>query len=89
MADVLYAGDLRADVSFQTPDGQLLARAWACSPHRATQGQRISVEYDATNPDLARSSRPRREPVDRARRVGGGAAVAGHRRVVIGLAETN
>ncbi|HMS75336.1 DUF3592 domain-containing protein [Gordonia sp. (in: high G+C Gram-positive bacteria)] len=55
MADVLYAGDLRADVSFQTPDGQLHSpRLGLLYPTELTQGQRISVEYDATNPDLAR-----------------------------------
>ncbi|MFZ2238781.1 MAG: DUF3592 domain-containing protein [Gordonia amarae] len=55
MADVISAGSLRADVSFQTPDGQLHSpRLGLLYPTELTQGQRISVEYDATNPDLAR-----------------------------------
>ncbi|WP_322973034.1 MULTISPECIES: DUF3592 domain-containing protein [Gordonia] len=55
MADVLSADALHADVSFQTPDGQLHSpRLGLLYPTELTEGQRISVEYDATNPDLAR-----------------------------------
>ncbi|GAB89111.1 DUF3592 domain-containing protein [Gordonia rhizosphera] len=55
MADVVSASRLHAAVNFQTPDGQFHSpRLGLLYPTELTQGQRISVEYDATNPDLAR-----------------------------------
>ncbi|MXP20310.1 hypothetical protein GIY30_02910 [Gordonia sp. HNM0687] len=55
MADVVSADRLHAAVNFQTPDGNFHSpRLGLLYPTELTQGQRISVEYDATNPDLAR-----------------------------------
>lgn len=55
MADVVSADRLHAAVNFQTPDGDFHSpRLGLLYPTELTQGQRISVEYDATNPDLAR-----------------------------------
>lgn len=55
MADVVSADRLHAAVNFQTPDGQFHSpRLGLLYPTELTQGQRISVEYDVTNPDLAR-----------------------------------
>ncbi|MFW0786078.1 DUF3592 domain-containing protein [Gordonia sp. CPCC 206044] len=55
MADVVSADRLHAAVNFQTADGQFHSpRLGLLYPTELTQGQRISVEYDATNPDLAR-----------------------------------
>ena len=55
MADVVSADALRAAVYFQTPDGQIYSpRLGLLYPTELAQGQRISVEYDTTNPDLAR-----------------------------------
>lgn len=53
MADVVYADRLHAAVNFQTPDG-LIQNPRLLYPTDLTQGQRISVEYDTTNTDLAR-----------------------------------
>ncbi|AZG48148.1 DUF3592 domain-containing protein [Gordonia insulae] len=55
MADVVSADRLHAAVNFQTPDGQFHSpRLGLLYPTELTQGQRISVEYDVMNPDLAR-----------------------------------
>ncbi len=55
MADVVNADRLHAAVSFQTANGTFHSpRLGLLYPTELTQGQRISVEYDATNPDLAR-----------------------------------
>ena len=55
MADVVSADRLHAAVRFQTPDGLIHSpRLGLLYPTQLTQGQRISVEYDATNTDLAR-----------------------------------
>lgn len=55
MADVVSADRLHAAVNFQTPDGDFHSpRLGLLYPTELTQGQRISVEYDVTNPDLAR-----------------------------------
>nr|WP_202422831.1 DUF3592 domain-containing protein [Gordonia sp. SID5947] len=55
MADVVSADRLHAAVNFQTPDGEFHSpRLGLLYPTELTQGQRISVEYDVTNPDLAR-----------------------------------
>lgn len=55
MADVVSADRLHAAVSFQTADGTFHSpRLGLLYPTELAKGQRISVEYDATNPDLAR-----------------------------------
>ena len=55
MADVVSADRLHAAVNFQTADGDFHSpRLGLLYPTELTQGQRISVEYDVTNPDLAR-----------------------------------
>lgn len=55
MADVVSADRLHAAVNFQTVDGDFHSpRLGLLYPTELTQGQRISVEYDVTNPDLAR-----------------------------------
>jgi hypothetical protein len=55
MADVVAADRLHAAVNFQTDDGQFHSpRLGLIYPTELTVGQRISVEYDSTNPDLAR-----------------------------------
>ncbi|MGV9712226.1 hypothetical protein ACWDTI_16375 [Gordonia sp. NPDC003424] len=54
-ADVVSADALHAAVNFQTPDGQFHSpRLGLLYPTELTRGQRIRVDYDATNPDLAR-----------------------------------
>ncbi|MFW0795363.1 DUF3592 domain-containing protein [Gordonia sp. CPCC 205515] len=54
-ADVVSADALHAAVNFQTADGQFHSpRLGLLYPTELTQGQRIKVDYDATNPDLAR-----------------------------------
>lgn len=54
-ADVVSADALHAAVNFQTADGQFHSpRLGLLYPTELTQGQRIRVDYDATNPDLAR-----------------------------------
>lgn len=55
MADVVSADRLHAAVYFQTPNGNFHSpRLGLLYPTELTRGQRISVEYDVTNPDLAR-----------------------------------
>ncbi|MFT4124606.1 MAG: hypothetical protein QM662_00035 [Gordonia sp. (in: high G+C Gram-positive bacteria)] len=55
MADVVSADELHAVVYFQTPDGQIRSpKLGLLYPTELVTGQRISVEYDRLNPDLAR-----------------------------------
>ncbi|GAA1479691.1 hypothetical protein GCM10009624_01310 [Gordonia sinesedis] len=55
MADVVSADALHAAAYFQTPDGQIHSpRLGLLYPTELSERQRISVEYDTTNPDLAR-----------------------------------
>ncbi|WLP92093.1 DUF3592 domain-containing protein [Gordonia sp. NB41Y] len=55
MADIVSADRLHAVAYFQTPDGQIVSpRLGLLYPTELGTGQRISVEYDTTNPDLAR-----------------------------------
>lgn len=55
MADVVSADRLHAAVNFQTPDGQFHSpRLGLLYPTELTAGQRIIIDYDVTNPDLAR-----------------------------------
>lgn len=55
MADIVSADRLHAVAYFQTPDGQIYSpRLGLLYPTELATGQRISVEYDTTNPDLAR-----------------------------------
>lgn len=55
MADVVSADALHAVAYFQTPDGQIYSpRLGLLYPTQLGTGQRISVEYDMGNPDLAR-----------------------------------
>ncbi|MGW5522361.1 hypothetical protein [Gordonia sp. NPDC003950] len=55
MADIVSADRLHAVAYFQTPDGQIYSpRLGLLYPTELGTGQRISVEYDTTNPDLAK-----------------------------------
>ncbi|WP_040509935.1 DUF3592 domain-containing protein [Gordonia soli] len=55
MAEVVSADRLHAAVNFQTPDGQFYSpRLGLLYPTELSQGQRISVDYSTSNPDLAR-----------------------------------
>lgn len=55
MADIVSADRLHAVAYFQTPDGQIQSpRLGLLYPTELGTGQRISVEYDTANPDLAR-----------------------------------
>lgn len=55
MAEVVSVDDLHAAVNFQTPDGSFHSpRFGLLYPTELSEGQRISVEYAAYNPDLAR-----------------------------------
>ena len=55
MADIVSADRLHAVAYFQTPDGQIYSpRLGLLYPTELATGQRISVEYDTTNPDVAR-----------------------------------
>lgn len=55
MADVVSADALHAEVYFQTPDGGFYSpKLGLLYPTELSSGQRISVEYARTNPDLAR-----------------------------------
>ncbi|MBJ7291721.1 DUF3592 domain-containing protein [Williamsia sp.] len=54
-ADVVTAGATKSTVRFYTPDGQVRSpRLGIFYPTELAVGQRISVEYDSTNPDLVR-----------------------------------
>ncbi|MFW0788697.1 hypothetical protein [Gordonia sp. CPCC 205333] len=55
IADVVSADALHAAVNLQTPDGQIYSpRLGLLYPTELAVGDRISVDYDITNPDLAR-----------------------------------
>lgn len=55
MADIVSADRLHAVAYFQTPDGQIYSpRLGLLYPTELGTGQRISVEYDQSNPDLAK-----------------------------------
>ncbi|TYQ09341.1 UNVERIFIED_ORG: hypothetical protein L601_000400000890 [Gordonia westfalica J30] len=55
MAEVVSVDALHAAVDFQTPDGSFHSpRFGLLYPTELSEGQRISVEYAAYNPDLAR-----------------------------------
>ncbi|GAB18004.1 hypothetical protein GOEFS_044_00400 [Gordonia effusa NBRC 100432] len=55
IADVVSADALHAAVNLQTPDGQIYSpRLGLLYPTELAVGERISVDYDITNPDLAR-----------------------------------
>lgn len=55
MAEVVSVDPLHAAVAFQTPDGSFHSpRFGLLYPTELSEGQRISVEYAAYNPDLAR-----------------------------------
>ncbi|NMO03947.1 hypothetical protein HH308_22285 [Gordonia sp. TBRC 11910] len=55
IADVVSADTLHAAVTMQTPDGQIYSpRLGLLYPTELAVGERISVDYDITNPDLAR-----------------------------------
>lgn len=55
VADVVSADRLHAAVNLQTPDGQFYSpRLGVFYPTGLAVGERISVDYDTTNPDLAR-----------------------------------
>ena len=55
MADIVSANRLHAVAYFQTPDGQIYSpRLGLLYPTELGTGQRISVEYDRSNPDLAK-----------------------------------
>ncbi|RPA65669.1 hypothetical protein EF294_02635 [Gordonia oryzae] len=55
MADIVSADHLHAVAYFQTPDGQIYSpRLGLLYPTELVTGQRISVEYDQNNPDLAK-----------------------------------
>lgn len=55
VADVVSADALHAAVTMQTPDGQIYSpRLGLLYPTELAVGERISVDYDITNPDLAR-----------------------------------
>lgn len=57
IADVVSADTLHAAVTMQTPDGQIYSpRLGLLYPTELAVGERISVDYDMTNPDLARPS---------------------------------
>lgn len=57
IADVVSADTLHAAVTLQTPDGQIYSpRLGLLYPTELAVGERISVDYDMTNPDLARPS---------------------------------
>ncbi|MGJ0117878.1 hypothetical protein ACQ7HM_01625 [Williamsia sp. MIQD14] len=54
-ADVVTAGATKSTVRFYTESGELRSpRLGIFYPTELTAGQRISVEYDSTNPDLVR-----------------------------------
>lgn len=54
-ADVVTAGSTKSTVRFYTPDGQVRSpRLGIFYPTELAVGQRISVEYDSTKPDLVR-----------------------------------
>lgn len=54
-ADVVTAGSTKSTVRFYTPDGQVRSpRLGIFFPSELAVGQRISVEYDSTQPDLVR-----------------------------------
>ncbi|GGF23118.1 DUF3592 domain-containing protein [Williamsia phyllosphaerae] len=54
-ADVVTAGSTKSTVRFYTPDGQVRSpRLGIFYPTELAVGQRISVEYDSSNPDLVR-----------------------------------
>ncbi len=55
IADVVSADALHAAVNMQTPDGQIYSpRLGLLYPTELAVGDRISVDYQTTNPDLAR-----------------------------------
>ncbi|MDH3005621.1 hypothetical protein [Gordonia alkanivorans] len=55
MAEVVSVDALHAAVDFQTPDGSFHSpRFGLLYPTELSEGQRISIEYAAYNPDLAR-----------------------------------
>jgi hypothetical protein len=55
VADVVSASPTKATVSFSTPDGIFRSpRLGVFYPGRLTEGQRISIEYSSTNPELVR-----------------------------------
>ncbi|MGC4934056.1 hypothetical protein ACLQ3C_10280 [Gordonia sp. DT30] len=55
MADIVSADPLHAVAYFQTPDGQIYSpRLGLLYPTELGTGQRISVEYDRSNPNLAK-----------------------------------
>ncbi len=54
-ADVVTAGSTKSTVRFYTPDGQVRSpRLGIFYPTELAVGQRISVEYDSSNPDVVR-----------------------------------
>lgn len=55
VAEVVSASPTKATVSFSTPDGIFRSpRLGVFYPGRLTEGQRISIEYSSTNPELVR-----------------------------------
>lgn len=57
VAEVVTATPTKATVSFSTPDGMFHSpRLGVFYPGRLAQGQRISIEYSASNPELVRVS---------------------------------
>jgi len=57
VGDVVSAGATKSAVSFTTPDGQFHnPRLGIFYPSGLSVGQRISIDYDSTNPDLVRVS---------------------------------
>lgn len=55
VAEVVDASRLRATVNFQTQDGQFFSpRFGLLYPTELTVGQRILIDYDRTDPNLAR-----------------------------------
>ncbi|SIR70083.1 DUF3592 domain-containing protein [Williamsia sterculiae] len=55
VGDVVSAGTLTSAVNFYTPDGQFHSpRLGVLYPTQLAVGQRITVEYDTTNPDVVR-----------------------------------
>lgn len=56
-AEVLSVGPARTIVRFETPDGIVhISQDGVLYPAGLQQGQRLQVEYDATNPNLVRVS---------------------------------
>lgn len=55
VGDVVSAGATKSAVSFTTPDGQFHnPRLGILYPGGLSVGQRISIDYDSTDPDLVR-----------------------------------